>query len=113
MREIVLSLSILAAGMLAQADDRPNVVFILSDDQSWGHYGFMGHPHLKTPNLDGWDKLIVRPTSKELYNLKNDPDDRRDISAQDPDKVQKMSALINDWLEATPILFPPTGDQKQ
>ena len=31
---------------------RPNVVFIVSDDQAWSDYGFMGHPHLKTPNLD-------------------------------------------------------------
>lgn len=30
----------------------PNVVFILSDDQGWTDYGFMGHPHIKTPNLD-------------------------------------------------------------
>ena len=29
-----------------------NVVFVLSDDQSWSDYGFMGHPHIKTPNLD-------------------------------------------------------------
>ena len=52
MREILLILSLIAAGTLAQADERPNVVFILSDDQSWGDYGFMGHPHLKTPHLD-------------------------------------------------------------
>lgn len=32
--------------------DQPNVVFILSDDQSWGDFGFMGHPHIKTPNID-------------------------------------------------------------
>ena len=56
--------------------------------------------------VDGWDKLIVRPTSKELYNLKNDPDDRTDIATQHPDKVQKLSASIDDWLEATPIIFP-------
>lgn len=31
---------------------RPNIVFIVSDDQAWGDYGFMGHPHLATPNLD-------------------------------------------------------------
>lgn len=30
----------------------PNIVFILSDDQSWTDYGFMGHPHVKTPNID-------------------------------------------------------------
>ncbi len=31
---------------------RPNIVFIVSDDQGAGDYGFMGHPHLQTPNLD-------------------------------------------------------------
>ncbi|MFM8415709.1 MAG: sulfatase-like hydrolase/transferase [Planctomycetota bacterium] len=30
----------------------PNVVLILSDDQHWGDYGFMGHEHLRTPALD-------------------------------------------------------------
>lgn len=31
---------------------KPNVVIILSDDQSWTDYGFMGHPEIKTPHLD-------------------------------------------------------------
>lgn len=30
----------------------PNVVLIISDDQAWGDYGFMGHPHIQTPHLD-------------------------------------------------------------
>jgi arylsulfatase A-like enzyme len=30
----------------------PNVVMIISDDQHWGDYGFMGHPHIQTPQLD-------------------------------------------------------------
>ncbi len=30
----------------------PNIVLIISDDQGWGDYGFMGHPQLKTPHLD-------------------------------------------------------------
>ena len=44
----------LAAGAAEpQAASRsPNVVLIVSDDQHWGDYGFMGHPHLRTPNLD-------------------------------------------------------------
>lgn len=32
--------------------ERPNVVVILSDDQAWSDYGFMGHPEIKTPELD-------------------------------------------------------------
>ena len=30
----------------------PNIIFIISDDQSWGDYSFMGHPHIKTPHID-------------------------------------------------------------
>jgi len=30
----------------------PNVVLILSDDQCWTDFGFMGHHEIKTPNLD-------------------------------------------------------------
>ena len=30
----------------------PNVVLILSDDQGWTDYGFMGHEVIQTPNLD-------------------------------------------------------------
>tara|TARA_R110002049_G_scaffold285698_4_gene467149 strand:- start:338618 stop:339949 length:1332 start_codon:yes stop_codon:yes gene_type:complete len=34
------------------AADHPNVVLIISDDQAWTDYGFMGHPTIETPNLD-------------------------------------------------------------
>jgi arylsulfatase A-like enzyme len=41
---------------------RPNIVFILSDDQAWTDYGFMGHPHIRTPHLDALaDKAAVFP----------------------------------------------------
>ncbi|MCG8391151.1 MAG: sulfatase [Cytophagales bacterium] len=31
---------------------KPNIVLILSDDQAWDDYGFMGHAVIETPNLD-------------------------------------------------------------
>ena len=31
---------------------KPNVVLILSDDQSWTDYGFTGHKIIKTPRID-------------------------------------------------------------
>ena len=34
------------------------------------------------------------------------PHDLRNISRQDPDKVQELSALIDEWLEKTPVVFP-------
>ena len=44
----------------ATADDKPtNVVLIISDDQAWNDYGFMGHPAIKTPHLDQLAKQSV------------------------------------------------------
>lgn len=34
------------------AESRPNILLIISDDQAWTDYSFMGHPHLDTPRLD-------------------------------------------------------------
>lgn len=33
-------------------ESRPNIVLIISDDHTWSHYGFMGHPTVQTPHLD-------------------------------------------------------------
>ena len=36
----------------ADAAPPPNIVYIISDDQSWFHFGFLGHERVHTPNLD-------------------------------------------------------------
>ncbi len=46
----VLIISITAKTQLLAAP--PNVVLIISDDQAWGDYGFMGHEQIQTPHLD-------------------------------------------------------------
>lgn len=42
----------LAAPRAGAAGQPPNIVLIISDDHGWTDYGFMGHPHIQTPNLD-------------------------------------------------------------
>jgi arylsulfatase A-like enzyme len=37
---------------LTQAVDKPNILFVLTDDQRWDSLGCAGHPFLKTPNID-------------------------------------------------------------
>lgn len=39
-------------GTSALAAERPNIVMIISDDQAYSDFGFMGHPHVRTPQLD-------------------------------------------------------------
>lgn len=48
---ILLSLLVMHAALSAEAT-RPNVILILSDDQGFTDYGFMGHKVAQTPNLD-------------------------------------------------------------
>ena len=60
----VASVILLAAALAPAAEDKtatlaaapqaapPNVVLIVSDDQHWGDFGFMGHAEIRTPHLD-------------------------------------------------------------
>lgn len=54
---LALALGLFASlGAGAAEADRPNIVFIISDDHAWTDYGFMGHPQIETPNLDALAK---------------------------------------------------------
>ena len=50
---LLLFLAITVAAQAAQPSTTPpNIVMIISDDQAWTDYGFMGHQDIKTPHLD-------------------------------------------------------------
>ncbi len=50
----ILSLALVLSAVLdsSAAERKPNVIFILTDDQGWNDAHFAGHPYVKTPNLD-------------------------------------------------------------
>jgi arylsulfatase A-like enzyme len=62
LRNTFSSAAVLAFSAQAKAAERlfgklnrkrkPNIVFILTDDQGWGDLGCYGHPDLKTPRID-------------------------------------------------------------
>lgn len=47
----VVAILLLLPGNL-HADQRPNILFCISDDQSWEHTGIAGDPIVKTPHFD-------------------------------------------------------------
>jgi uncharacterized sulfatase len=47
---ILLSLCVCQVELTAE--ERPNIVYIIADDQSWMDFGFMGNDRVFTPNLD-------------------------------------------------------------
>ena len=61
LRALLVLLLCFLCGPAAAADaSKPNIVFILTDDQGYGDVGKHGHPLLKTPNLDALHDQSVR-----------------------------------------------------
>jgi len=52
LRNVLICALVLLVSLTAYAAQPPNIVMIVSDDHAWTDYGFMGHPQIKTPNLD-------------------------------------------------------------
>lgn len=42
------------------ADEPPNIVLVMADDQGWGDMAYNGHPELKTPHFDTFAKEGIR-----------------------------------------------------
>ena len=51
-RTLLLLTAILSLASHASAAKPPNILLIISDDQSWTDYSFMGHEAIETPNID-------------------------------------------------------------
>jgi arylsulfatase A-like enzyme len=49
---ILLLLGLLLSSLAFSQSDRPNIIFILTDDQRWDALGFAGNPIIQTPNMD-------------------------------------------------------------
>ncbi len=48
-----LALSLGVSGcQISQQPDKPNIILLISDDQSWTDYSFMGHGYIETPRID-------------------------------------------------------------
>lgn len=52
MRVILLTLGFVLLQLTAVANDQPNVVVFLTDDQGWGDLSIHGNTNLSTPNID-------------------------------------------------------------
>ncbi len=44
----------------ATAEEKPNIVLVMADDQGWGDMAYVGHPVLQTPHFDAMAKAALR-----------------------------------------------------
>lgn len=55
-----MGVQVLAATSSAEAHEKPNIIFILTDDQRWDALGCAGNPIIQTPNMDRLAEKGVR-----------------------------------------------------
>ena len=58
---LILLASVASVGSCVFA--QPNVVLVMSDDQGYGDFGYMGNPVIRTPSLDAFARQSVRMES--------------------------------------------------
>jgi len=110
---------ILLSSAFAFAAERPNIVFIFADDQTFSALGALGHPIVKTPNLDrlaqqgtvfsnaynqgGWHGAICIPsramlnTGRFLWHAKAEMDRGFPLSNTPTDPVERKRYESNFW----------------
>ncbi|MDP4625331.1 MAG: sulfatase-like hydrolase/transferase [Akkermansiaceae bacterium] len=105
----------LSFGLLHAAEsEKPNIILIISDDQGFPDYGFMGHESIKTPHLDqmaadsllytrGYVMPVCSPSLACL--LTGLPPHKNGITGNDLSvKTNNRSALANQLLDHAPLL---------
>ena len=121
----VLVLLSIAAG----ASDRPNIVLIISDDQAWNDYGFMGHEAIATPHLDQLAQesvlfrrgyvptALCRPSLATMATGRyvhqhgitgNDPSNQ--IAPRDSEAYKGLRAQVIDNIDRFPTLADRLGE---
>ena len=107
--------SVIFASGLAAAD-KPNVIFILTDDQGWNDAHFAGHPYVKTPNLDRfasqstWFRQFyvaatVCSPSRTAFMTSHYPA-RHLVHGHFADHGSNAARTMPDWLDANVTTLP-------
>jgi len=115
---LTLLLLTLTAATLFGADTprKPNVIFILTDDQGWGDAKFAGHPYVKTPNLDRLAKegtwlrqfyvaATVCSPSRTAFMTSHYPA-RHLVHGHFSDHAANAARSMPDWLDADVTTLP-------
>jgi arylsulfatase len=53
-----------------------------------------------------WEYKSLGKGAWELFNVANDPAERKDLAAERPDKMKEMLALWDDYVQANNVILP-------
>jgi arylsulfatase A-like enzyme len=113
---LLAPLAALQGADTAKPGPRPNIIFILTDDQGWGDAQFAGHPYVKTPHLDRFARegtwfqqfyvaATVCSPSRVTFMTSHYPA-RHHIHGHFADHPQNMARSMPNWLDPEVTTLP-------
>ena len=69
---------------------------------------FIEHEGNKMVREGNWKLVAIHDQPWELYNLKDDPTETRDLAAAEPQRAQKMAADWTDWAQTHEVIAKPS-----
>ena len=95
-----ISLLLLPGAALPGEPSRPNILFMLTDDQRFDDLGCMGNSVIQTPHLDqlAADGGYIEhdPPFEQLFDLKRDPGEHRNLAGS-ADHAKILAEMRARW----------------
>ena len=111
----MLSTSLYFPANAQSKSSKPNIIFILADDLGWMDITLNWSKYYNTPDsrtfmpLETYtmaEALKTAGYSFELYNLKEDEGENRNLAGQMPGKVKELDKLIVNHVKEVDGIFP-------
>lgn len=113
MRNLVLLflLSVLQ-GCISGTEHRPNILFIIMDDQSWEHVGYLNNGGVRTPAIDNLAKTGIRFNHAYVAAPSCSPSRAGILTGQDIFRLEEAGVLtgfIREKFKLFPLLMEEQG----
>lgn len=94
----------------AMTAKRPNILFVITDDQSWVHTGFNGDPAVKTPNFDRIAREGINFTNAYVSAPTCTPSRGAILTGQDFSRLEEGGNLLSSLPAKLPV-YPDLLEQ--
>lgn len=96
----------------AAAFERPNILFIITDDQSWQHAGCYGDPAVRTPAMDDLAARGVRFTNAYCAAPSCSPSRAAILTGQDIFRLEEggvLTGFLREKFDVFPLMLEQSG----
>ncbi len=99
-------LLLLSGTMFGQKIEKPNIIFILTDDMAWTDLSCYGHPFNETPNIDKLAQNGIRFTNAYACCPVSSPSRAGFLTGKYPARLQLTNFLVGDKTDPKSPVLP-------